>query len=268
MTEHLPITSYLREKQLPTIWCPGCGIGIVLGAIIRAIKRLELSKDKIALVSGIGCTGRMTVYADFNTLHTTHGRALAFATGLKLVRPELTVLVVMGDGDALAIGGNHFLHTARRNLDLTAIIINNGIYGMTGGQIAPTTPVGAKAVTAPYGNIEPPFDITRLAEAAGASFVARSTVYHVVELERVIAQGIEKKGGSVIEVLSDCPVQYGDLNDMDGAVEMLQWYRENTSTTPSAGKILRGVLVDRQLPEYGEEYRKMVAYVRQKGRNT
>jgi 2-oxoglutarate ferredoxin oxidoreductase, beta subunit (EC 1.2.7.3) len=171
---------YLRHtKKFPNVWCAGCGIGIVLGAIIRAVDSLGLDKNDIAMVSGIGCTGRMPVYVDFNTLHTTHGRALAFATGLKLVRPEMRVIVVMGDGDALAIGGNHFIHAARRNIGLTAIVVNNATYGMTGGQYSPTTPLGALSTTAPYGHIEPPFQIAELAQCAGAAFVARSTVYHV-----------------------------------------------------------------------------------------
>jgi 2-oxoglutarate/2-oxoacid ferredoxin oxidoreductase subunit beta len=160
--------AYLRHtKRFPNVWCPGCGIGIVMGALIRAIDRLGLDKDNVALVSGIGCTGRMPVYMDFNTMHTTHGRALAFATGLKLAQPELKVIVMMGDGDALAIGGNHFIHAARRNMDLTAIVVNNNIYGMTGGQYSPTTPLDSRATTAPYGNIEPPMPVGSLAVAAG-----------------------------------------------------------------------------------------------------
>jgi 2-oxoglutarate/2-oxoacid ferredoxin oxidoreductase subunit beta len=155
---------YLRpSKKFPNVWCSGCGIGIVMGSLIRAIDKLGLDKNEVALVSGIGCTGRMPVYMDFNTMHTTHGRALAFATGLKLARPELNVIVVMGDGDALAIGGNHFIHAARRNIDLTALVVNNSIYGMTGGQYSPTTPMDSFATTAPYGNIEQPLPICELA---------------------------------------------------------------------------------------------------------
>jgi 2-oxoglutarate ferredoxin oxidoreductase subunit beta len=158
---------YLRHsKKFPNVWCAGCGIGIVLGAIVRAVDRLQLDKNDVALLSGIGCTGRMPVYVDFNTMHTTHGRALAFATGLKMVRPEMKVITVMGDGDALAIGGNHFIHAARRNIGLTAIVVNNSTYGMTGGQYSPTTPIGAQAATAPYGHIEQPFPIAELAPAA------------------------------------------------------------------------------------------------------
>lgn len=262
---------YLRTfKEFPTVWCPGCGIGIVLGAIIRAVARMGLEKDAVAMVSGIGCSGRMPVYVDFNTVHTTHGRALAFATGIKLAKPQMKVLVVMGDGDALAIGGNHFIHACRRNIDLSAIIINNSIYGLTGGQYSPTTPLGATSVTTPYGNLEPAFDIAKLAEAAGAAFVARSTVYHALELDGFIARSIEKKGFSVVEVLSDCPIHYGRANQMGGAVEMLKWYRDNTMTVAEAqgkyrGKLLRGVLADRNLPEYIEEYQKLMTRLHKGG---
>ena len=186
---------YLRHhKKFPHVWCAGCGIGIVMGSILRAVQKLELNQDDVAVVSGIGCTGRMPVYMDFNTMHTTHGRALAFATGLKMARPEMEIIVVMGDGDALAIGGNHFIHAARRNIDLTAIVVNNSIYGMTGGQSSPTTPLDACSATAPYGHIEQPFPICDLAMAAGAAFVARSTVYHVTELDKLIEQAMRKQG--------------------------------------------------------------------------
>src|SRR5210317_692885 len=189
------VHKYLRhDKKFPHVWCPGCGNGIVLGAMIRAIDRLAYRKDDIVMVSGIGCSGRLPVYVDFNTLHTTHGRALTFATGVKLAKPELKVIVVMGDGDATAIGGNHFIHAARRNIDLTAIIINNAIYGMTGGQCSPATPIGARATTAPYTNIEPAFDIAGLAVTAGAAFVARGTAYHAQKLHSLIAQAVKKPG--------------------------------------------------------------------------
>lgn len=269
MEPAVPEHEYLRaHKKFPSVWCAGCGIGIVLGAIIRAVRALGLSKDEVAMVSGIGCTGRMPVYVDFNTMHTTHGRALPFATGLKLARPDMKVMVVMGDGDALAIGGNHFIHAARRNIELTAIVVNNSIYGMTGGQLSPTTPLGAKATTAPYGQIEQAFDIAKIAEAAGASFVARSTTYHAIELDRLIARGIEKKGFSVIEVLSNCPLFYGGLNEMGDAVEMLKWFRDNTTAAPgkvASGKIVRGVLVDRDLTGYVESYRKLIAASKKRG---
>jgi len=258
---------YLRaSKKFPTVWCPGCGNGIVLGAIIRAVGDLGLDKNDVAMVSGIGCSGRMSVYVDFNTLHTTHGRALAYATGLKLARPNMKVIVVMGDGDSTAIGGNHFIHAARRNVDLTAIVINNDIYGMTGGQYSPTTPHGARATTATYGHIEQPFNISGVAEAAGAPFVARSTVYHALEVEKFVRLALQKKGFSLVEVISNCHVHYGKMNRMPSAVDMLKYYRDNTMPVASVsrgaspnGKIVRGILVDRELPEYTEEYQKLIA---------
>ena len=204
------IYNYLRtDKKFPPIWCAGCGNGIVMGSMLRAIAAIGLDKDKVAVVSGIGCSGRTSTYVDFNTLHTTHGRALTFATGLKLARPELTVLVAMGDGDALAIGGNHFIHAARRNIDLTVIMINNGIYGMTGGQVAPTTPLQGRTQTSPYGNLEPPFDVCELARSAGATYVARWTAAHPVQLLRTIKEGIEHPGFTFIEVMAQCPTQAG-----------------------------------------------------------
>lgn len=256
---------YLRHsKKFPNIWCAGCGIGIVLGAIIRAVDSLGLDKNDIAMVSGIGCAGRMPVYVDFNTLHTTHGRALAFATGLKLVRPEMKVIVVMGDGDALAIGGNHFIHSARRNIGLTAIVVNNATYGMTGGQYSPTTPPGARTTTAPYGHIEPPFQIAELAKCAGAAFVARSTVYHVDELQEYIARALQKEGFSVVEAISYCHTTIGRLNRWGTAPEMMLRLKENSITLKQAeqmseeeraGKIIRGILADREdLVEYTRRY--------------
>src|SRR5512137_870818 len=206
-----------KNKKFPTIWCSGCGLGVVMGALIRAIDHLELKNDEVALVAGIGCTARMPIYLDFNTLHATHGRALAFATGLKIARPDMKVIAIMGDGDALAIGGNHFIHAARRNIGITALVVNNSIYGMTGGQYSPTTPIGGRASTAPYGNIEPPMPICDLAKAAGATFVARSTVYHAVELDRYIEQAIRKNGFSLVEAVSYCHTTFGRINKLGTA---------------------------------------------------
>jgi len=263
------VYQYLRpKKKFPNIWCAGCGIGIVMGAIIRAINRLNLSKDEVAVISGIGCSGRMPVYMDFNTMHTTHGRALAFATGLKMVRPELYVIVVMGDGDALAIGGNHFIHACRRNIDLTAVIINNSIYGMTGGQMGPTTPMGAFSATTPYGNIEQPVPIAELAITAGASFVARSTVYHVVELSKFIERAIQKKGFSVVEAVSYCHTNFGRFNNIRSPVAMMRQLKERAIPASKyeklpeeerQDKIKRGILIDRDAPEFVEEYEKIIA---------
>ncbi|MFP7755761.1 2-oxoacid:ferredoxin oxidoreductase subunit beta [Thermodesulfobacteriota bacterium B35] len=264
--------SFLRHnKKFPHVWCPGCGNGIVMAALLRAIYRLDVSKDDIVLASGIGCSGRMPTYLDFNTLHTTHGRALTFATGVKLARPSLNVVAIMGDGDATAIGGNHFIHAARRNLNLTAIIINNSIYGMTGGQYSPTTPFGARSTTSVYGHIEHDFSIAELAVTAGASFVARATVYHAELMDRLIEQAMRKRGFAVVEVISNCHVQYGRRNKLGGAVEMIRRFKEQAVTVSRAkrmsaeeleGKITIGVLKDRELPISTEEYKK----VRQRAR--
>lgn len=265
--EHSAYTYLRPTKKFPNVWCSGCGIGIVMSALIRAISRLELEKDDIALVSGIGCTGRMPVYMDFNTIHTTHGRALAFATGLKIAQPKLKVIAIMGDGDALAIGGNHFIHSARRNMDLTALVVNNSIYGMTGGQYSPTTPLDGKATTAPYGNIEPPMPICELAIAAGASYVARSTVYHAVEMDRYLEQAISKNGFSLVETISYCHTTYGRLNKLGSAGDMMRALKENSVTMTAAEKlppeeratkIVRGVLWDVQKPSYLELYDKVL----------
>ena len=188
------IHKYLRhDKKFPHVWCAGCSNGIVLGATIRAISELGYKKDDIAMVSGIGCSSRMPVYVDFNTLHSLHGRAIAYATGVKFFKPEMKVVVVTGDGDATAIGGNHFIHGARRNIDMTVILINNNIYGMTGGQYSPTTPEGARATTTPYGNIDRTFDICKLAIGAGATFVARTSAFHVQEAKTFISKALEHK---------------------------------------------------------------------------
>jgi len=261
------IHEYLRhDKKFPHVWCPGCGIGIMLGALIRAIDRIGFGKDEIVLVSGIGCSGRLPVYVDFNTLHTTHGRALTFATGVKLANPSLKVIVTMGDGDAVAIGGNHFIHAARRNIDVTSIILNNSIYGMTGGQYSPTTPYGMRSSTTTYSNIEQVFKISELAVTAGAVFVGRGTVYHAKLLDSLIEQAILKPGFSVVEVIAHCHTQYGRQNRLGTAVEMMEWQRdhavpvEKTAALTSEelkDKIVTGVLVDKDLPVYQDEYEKI-----------
>jgi 2-oxoglutarate ferredoxin oxidoreductase subunit beta len=264
---------YLRPtKKFPNVWCAGCGIGIVMGALIRAIDRIGLDKDEVALVSGIGCTGRMPVYMDFNTMHTTHGRALAFATGLKIAKPALKVITIMGDGDAIAIGGNHFIHAARRNIGITAIVVNNAIYGMTGGQYSPTTPIGGRASTAPYGNIEPPMPICDLAKAAGAAFVARSTIYHAIELDRYIEQAIRKNGFSMVEAVSYCPTTYGRMNKLGTTVDMMRQLKEASISLNAAEKlspeelenrIVRGVMHDVEKPEYTQLYDDLIQRVQQ-----
>ena len=275
MIEDRPlIYKYLRhDKKFPHVWCPGCGIGTLLGSLIRAIDHIGYTKDEIVLVSGIGCSGRLPVYVDFNTLHTTHGRALTFATGVKLAKPDLKVIVIMGDGDATAIGGNHFIHAARRNVDLTAIIVNNNIYGMTGGQYSPTTPYGDRATTATYGTVEQSFNISQLAVCAGGVYVARGTVYHTRQLDQLIEKALKKKGFSVVEVISQCQTHFGRLNKRGNQIEMLKWQRDHAVSVEKAktlsaaemeDKFETGVLVDREAPTYHEEYIK----VRQKAKET
>jgi 2-oxoglutarate ferredoxin oxidoreductase subunit beta len=243
----------------------------VTGAALRAIEALQLDPDRVVVVSGIGCSSRVAGYLNFNTLHTTHGRALAFATGVKLANPELHVIVMSGDGDLAAIGGNHFIHACRRNIDITCICFNNYIYGMTSGQYSPTTPTGAYATTAPYGNVERPFDLCELAAAAGASYVARGTTYHAPQLPGLIRKGLEKKGFAFIDVLSGCPTYYGRRNDLRTPVALLEWQRDNAVTVKDAesmtaeqlaGKYVIGELVNRDLPEYCTEYDRLAARVR------
>ena len=205
-------TDRLRELvRLPTTWCPGCGNGIILGAFLRACLRLvdsqELELEDIVVVSGIGCSGRVTQFLKFSSVHSTHGRAIPLATGIKLANPRLNVVVMMGDGDALAIGGNHFIHAARRNIDLTAIIFNNSLYGMTGGQLSPTTQEGERTPSSPFGNIERPFNIAELAMAAGATYVARWTTFHVKQLQKSIEDALSHRGFAVVEVITGCPTR-------------------------------------------------------------
>jgi len=232
--------------------------------MLRAVRNLALDKNDIVMVSGIGCSARISGYVDFHTLHTIHGRALAFATGVKMSRSDLNVIVPMGDGDALAIGGNHFIHAARRNIDITAIIMNNRIYGMTGGQFSPLTGYGKMATTAPYSNIDHDFDTVSLATAAGASFVARTTTYHASKMTDIIQKAIQHKGFSVVEVLTQCPTYFGRKNREGSAAEMVENYKN--ITTPIGSKaslenpdlIERGIFVDKETPEYCREYDKII----------
>ena len=214
---------YLRMDKIPHLWCPGCGIGVVLKSMLRAIDNLKWHRDDTAFVSGIGCTSRAPGYIDCNTLHTTHGRGLTFATGIKMAKPDKNVVIFSGDGDATAIGGNHFIHACRRNIDMTLIIVNNNIYGMTGGQHSPTTPIGFKASTTLYGNVDPSFDICLLARAAGATYVARSTVNKGRTLEQYIQRGLANKGFSVIEAVSNCHTQFGRKNKMSDPISSRKW---------------------------------------------
>jgi len=273
------VYEWLRhDKKFPHVWCPGCGLGIVLGSLVRSLVKSGLDRNDVVLVSGIGCSGRLPVYVDVGSVHTTHGRALTFATGIKLSKPELAVVVVMGDGDATAIGGNHLIHAARRNLDLTAIIVNNQTYGMTGGQYSPTTPLGSRATTAVYGHIEPAFDISALTATAGAAFVGRATVYHVVQMDHMFLRALQKPGFAVVEVLSPCPTNFGRQNVLGSPVDIMRDLKHravpverwNAMTEEDReGRYPIGVLVDRELPRYLESFRtscEIAARLRKEGK--
>lgn len=259
---------YLRPNKLPHIWCPGCGHGIVLKAMLRAIHESGIPKELICMVSGIGCSSRTPGYVDFNTLHTLHGRAMAFATGVKFANPKMKAIVVTGDGDALAIGGNHFIHACRRNIDMTVLVFTNATYGMTGGQYSPTTPMDAIATTSRYGNIEPPFDTCEMAKASGATFVARGTAYHTIELEKTILEAIRHKGTSVVDIIDACPTYFGRANKFKSATHMMEAIeKDGTINVKQAeklppeklqGKMLRGILYRVEKPEYCDQYENLV----------
>lgn len=268
----MAVKDYLRQKQLPHIWCAGCGHGTITGALIRALDKAGIPPAKVVAVSGIGCSSRATTYLNVDTLHTTHGRALAFATGVKLARPDLTVVVITGDGDAAAIGGNHLIHAARRNLDLTVVCYNNSVYGMTSGQYSPMTPTGHLATTAPYGNLDRPFDLCRLVQAAGATYVARGTAYHASQLVQLLSEGLANRGFSFIEAISQCPTYYGRRNRLGEAIAMLKWQRDNTVTVQRGegmtapeleGKLVIGRLHSASGPEYAESYCELVRRLRE-----
>jgi 2-oxoglutarate ferredoxin oxidoreductase subunit beta len=256
----MAVTDYIRKRFFPQIWCSGCGHGQIMGGLIRAVEDLGLDKNNVVIVSGIGCSSRMPGYLDFHTLHTLHGRALAFAAGVKMAKPELNVIVPMGDGDATAIGGNHLIHAARRNANITAIVMNNNIYGMTGGQSSPTTPLKAKSTTAPAGSLDPAFDLVELAKGAGASFVARTTTYHAKEMQQIIAKAIKHKGFAFVEILSQCPTYFGRRNKAGNATEMMKKFAEMTTPVGSAKKkenpelLERGIFVEEERPEYSSRY--------------
>jgi len=256
MVAENPVEKYLRTDRIPHIWCPGCGIGTTVNCFARAIDECGIEMDRLAIVSGIGCTGRVAGYAKIDSFHTTHGRAIPFATGLKLANPDLKVIVYSGDGDLVAIGGNHFIHAARRNVDMTIICVNNLTYGMTGGQVTPTTPEDAIATTSPYGNFEQNFNLPYLAESCGAVYVARWTVYHVTQLKKAMREAISKKGFSFVEIISPCPTLYGRRNRRgDGLDELVDYKKrskiQNGANTKDAdltidGPIIVGKFVDRE----------------------
>ncbi|MFH1722049.1 MAG: 2-oxoacid:ferredoxin oxidoreductase subunit beta [Candidatus Altiarchaeota archaeon] len=223
-----PIDALLRSERMPHIWCPGCGLGTNFTCYLEALKESKIPLDKAVVVSGIGCSGRVAGYTNIDSFHTTHGRAIPFATGLKLANLELNVTVFSGDGDLFAIGGNHFIHAARRNIDITVICVNNFNYGMTGGQLGPTTPVGAKATTAPYGNYEKPFNLPGLAAASGAVYVARWTTYHVRQLIKSMKEAMHKEGFSFIEIISPCPTAFQRRNKLGSGLDEMKFFRDHS----------------------------------------
>ena len=264
----MKVDNLIRKERLPFIWCPGCGNGIVLRATLTAIADLNLKENDLIIVSGIGCSSRTPMYTKFDNAHSLHGRAIPLATGIKLTRPDKKVIVMTGDGDALAIGGNHLIHAARRNIDLTVIIFNNSIYGMTGGQISPLTPEGKKGTTAIMGNIENKFDTVELLKGAGATYVARIGTYFFPQLTKYIKTGITHKGFSVIEVVTQCPVYYGRLNDMKTPGEMLLWQKDNLISIEKAKnisqeelneKIIIGEFVNIDKETYIEKREKLIS---------
>jgi len=260
--EQNPIEPLLRVDRMPHIWCAGCGIGTTLNCFARALLESNADLDRVVVVSGIGCAGRVAGYVKLDSFHTTHGRAIPFATGLKLAKPSLQVVVYSGDGDLFAIGGNHLIHAARRNVDIKVICVNNLVYAMTGGQSAPTTPVTALTTSAPYGCYEPPLNLPQLVEAAGAVYVARWTAFHVRQLTRSMVEILHKKGFSFIEVLSPCPTLYQRRNKMGDGLETMKFYRDHGKTkhgSPVADAVLSaqgdfiiGKFVDRERPDYCE----------------
>ncbi len=264
------VYKYMRPEHLPHIWCPGCGNGIIMRDVAQAIENLGLSRNNTIIVSGIGCSSRAAGYLDFNTIHTTHGRAIAFATGIKLANPSLEVIVIAGDGDISAIGGNHLIHAARRNIGITVVVMNNNIYGMTGGQYSPTTPTGDFGTTAPYGNMDRSFDIAGLAYGAGASYAARGSAYHVQQTISLIQDGIRNQGFSIIDVASVCPTYYGRKNKKGSAVDMMRWQKENAVTVEQAakmtpeqlrGKLVIGLLHHVQYPEFTYQYAELIRHL-------
>lgn len=266
-TKRSHFMDYLRRERMPTIFCAGCGNGIVINTFFNGMEMAEKNLDNITMVSGIGCSSRIPGYIKCDSLHTTHGRPIAFATGVKLANPDMDVVVVSGDGDAAAIGGNHLIHGARRNINLTVICINNSIYGMTGGQISPTSPKGSFGSTAPYGALEAPFDLAELVTAAGASYVSRWTTAHPVQLSNAIKKGLLNKGFSFIEVISQCPTYFGRKNKMRSPIDMMNWMKENSVMKRKAdtmseeeleGKIIIGDFADKSRLEFTEGLCEMV----------
>ncbi len=268
-----PFAKYLRQDRMPHIWCAGCGNGILINSFINALDELSIDLDKVVVVSGIGCIGRAAGYINVDSFHTTHGRAIAFATGVKLANPELKVVVISGDGDLFAIGGNHFIHAARRNVDIKVICANNFTYGMTGGQYSPTTPLESWTTTTPYGSIEHPFNLVHLAAASGAIYVARWTTLQVRRLKNSIKKSLQKEGFSFIEVISPCPTIYDRYNKLGTATDVMRLFKQISQVQhgydPSKAvitknQIMVGEFMDIEKPSYGRLLREMTIRVQEK----
>jgi 2-oxoglutarate ferredoxin oxidoreductase subunit beta len=255
-----PMDKYLRPGRIPHIWCSGCGLGIAMTCFIKALEETGLPLEKNCVVSGIGCTGRVAGYLNVDSYHTTHGRPIPFATGLKLGNPDLTVSVFSGDGDLFAIGGNHFIHAARRNVDINVICVNNFNYGMTGGQGGPTTHINAKTTTTPYGNFELPFNLPHVAIASGAVYVARWTTLHARRLKESIKEALERRGFTFVEIISPCPTAYGRRNKLGSGLDEMKYYKEHSVIKHNAdpaeadlsvgGDILIGKFKDEDRPTF------------------
>lgn len=267
-----PMGNVLRMDRIPHIWCPGCGIGLAVTAFAAALEKAEIDLNKIVIVSGIGCTGRVAGYVKLDSFHTTHGRAIAFATGIKIANPDMKVVVFSGDGDLIAIGGNHFIHAARRNIDMLVVCLNNFIYAMTGGQVAPTTPLTAYATTSPFGCVEPPFNIPYLADSSGAVYVARWTTLHVRRLTNAFVEALNKKGLSVVEAISPCAQYYSRINRLGDGLDMMRYYHDNAEIRNGEdtknldidfqGKIIIGKFVDRERPSYTDRYNEWLSEIK------
>ena len=269
-----PLDNLLRMDRMPTIWCSGCGIGLAVTALADALEKANINLDMSAIVSGIGCTGRVAGYVKLDSFHTTHGRGIAYATGIKVANPDIKTIVFSGDGDLISIGGNHFIHAARRNIDMLVICVNNFIYAMTGGQVAPTTPLGAFATTSPFGNVEAPFNIPYIADSAGAVYVARWTALHIRRLTNSMTEALNKKGFSVIEVISPCAMYYSRINKLGDGLDMMRHYHDNCEIRHGEdtrnldigfqSKIIMGKFVDRERPTYSDKYSKWLKEAKEK----
>ena len=264
-----PVEAFIRSERMPHVWCPGCGIGTTVNCFSRALLQARLNLDRVVIVSGIGCTGRVAGYLNLASFHTTHGRAIPFAAGMKLANPDLNVVVYSGDGDLTAIGGNHFIHAARRNLDLKVICVNNFTYGMTGGQVTPTTPESAVSTTTPYGCFDEPFNLPFLAESAGAAYVARWTAFHVRQVTHAMGEVLRKKGFCFLEIICGCPTLYLRRNRLGDGLEAMKYFKENSVVRHGAntkevgigfkGPIVVGKFVDIERPVFLERMNQQLA---------